>query len=476
MYLGHLKDFSEVHAEGRIRDVVLTIPSFYTQSERAALLKAADLADMKVLRLIDENTAAAVQFSVDRVYSNETRRVMFVNIGGSASEISIVEFTSYKKAGKEASLGHVVAKAWDESLSSGEIDNQMTEILVEAFNAKHSASLDGETKDIRDYLRPMQKLRKAAGKAVEVLSANAEIPVSIESLTSSVDFRHHISRGPFIKALSPLLARVDALIADALAEGNFTNADIDDVEVLGGGVRVPAIQERLRKVLAVEKGTKRTLGVRLNGDEAMALGSAFVAANISTAFKVRHVGMVDTTPFAIGARMTEAPREKETESESESADGAVDEGEKKQEEDDDESAEGGEGESKKTWHKRASLYRKYASLGKAKRVSFQHDQDLVATLYYEASARLPEGTNQVIGRYNISGVRDLMDGELSHLGAPKITLHFKLTDNGMARLPRAEAQWEETYFPSPSPVATPTPAADSEPDSEAESTNGDETD
>lgn len=316
-YLGHLKDFSETHADGRIRDVVMTIPSFYTQSERKALLRAADLADLKVLALADENTAAAVQFSIDRVFKNETRTVLFVNVGAGATEAQVVEFSSYKKLGKDASLGRVTAKAWDEALSSAELDNAMAELLADAFNEKHGKSLEGESKDIRDYLRPMQKIRKKAGKVVEILSANEEIPVTIESLTPSVDFRHHVSRGPFIARVQPILDRIDALMASVLAEGNYTVDDIDDVEVLGGGVRVPAVQERLRSVLATKEGGKRTLGVRLNGDEAMALGSAFMAANISTAFKVRHVGMVDGTPFGIGARVLEMPREQAVEDDGE---------------------------------------------------------------------------------------------------------------------------------------------------------------
>ena len=183
-------------------------------------------------------------------------------------------------------------------------------------------------------VRPMAKLRKGANKVKEVLSANEEFVLFIESLTPSIDFRQVIKRTTLEELAADLLNRVTDPIDAALAAAKLTVEDIDEVEIIGGGVRIPSVQQRLRDALGecvpgmrvcraqhppppspgaspvplrLVSLPRLPLGVHLNGDESMALGASFLAANRSKAFNVRKVGMVDKFPFAIGVRLAELP-------------------------------------------------------------------------------------------------------------------------------------------------------------------------
>jgi len=440
MTMIHGRENAEAFAEEKgIKDVVLTVPSFYTQSERQGYLDAAEIAGLKVLSLIEENTAAALQYGLDRIFKEEkTHKMLVYNMGAASTQVSIFEFGHYaaKKAGKNVTFGQFTAigKGWDETLGGEEWESRLVEFMADEFNKQR-----GEGKqDIREVARAMARFRQTALKVKQVLSANQKFPITIQSLHEDKDFKSMITREQFVSMSEDLFARVLSPVKDALEMANITVGDIDQVEIIGGGVRIPKIQTLLKDFFKVKE-----LGVHLNGDEAIVLGSAFRAANISKAFRVgrveRSVGMVDMIPFPLGVRLKNAPVK--AEEDGVKVDAAANEIE----------AVAGDDskEERKVWSKRVQLFKIKSHVAKRRLIKFQHDKDILCTLQYDkhSKSKFPEGVNRQLGGYHITGIEKFANGELKHLGKPKVQLSFYLDHNGILKLQKAEATLEEIIVP-----------------------------
>jgi len=437
MTMIHGRENAEAFAEEKgIKDVVLTVPSFYTQSERQAYLDAAEIAGLKVLSLIEENTAAALQYGLDRIFKEEgkTHKMLVYNMGAASTQVSIFEFTHYaaKKGGKNVTFGQFTAigKGWDETLGGEEWESRLVEFMADEFNKQRG---EGK-KDIREIPRPMARFRQTALKVKQVLSANQKFPITVQSLYEDKDFKSMITRDAFVKMSDDLFERVLLPVKDALEMANITAEDIDQVEIIGGGVRIPKIQSLLKDFFKVKE-----LGVHLNGDEAIVLGSAFRAANISKAFRVgrveRSVGMVDMMPFPLGVRLKNAPTKTAVEDDAAAKDTKVGSSEEDTEE--------------KVWSKRVQLFKMKSHVGKRRLIKFQHDKDILCTLQYDKHSKIkfPEGVNRQLGGYHITGIEKFANGKLKHLGKPKVQLSFYLDHNGILKLQKAEATLEELVMP-----------------------------
>jgi hypoxia up-regulated 1 len=361
MVLIHAKDITKAYGEekgsslGNIKDVVLTVPCFATQHERMALLDAAALADLNVLALIDETTAAALQYGMDKI--EETPKIIvFYNLGAFSLQVSVVKFLSYQfkesKYAKNKTVGgfEVLGKAWDSTFGGQAVDQVIVDHLATEFNKLLS---DGD--DVRTNARAMAKLRLQANKVKHVLSANSEIPIYIDALHKDLALSSHMSRVQLEQLCHDMMARAVTPITTALAMANVTADQIDGIELIGGGMRVPKVQEEITKLLKVE------LGLHINSDESMALGAAFHGANISTAFKVRHVGMADINPFPVAISLNNIV----------------------------------ETETEEKWSKQATMFKANGKVGVKKTIAFTHDQDVHCAIDYEDSEILPEGTPYV---------------------------------------------------------------------------------
>jgi hypoxia up-regulated 1 len=276
MVLSHAYDITEMFGYS-VRDAVLAVPQFWTAHERRAMSDAVELSGLSAISALDENTAAALQYGIDRAH-DEPHNVLFYNIGAGATQATIVTYGPKLEKGKNVGEFTVRGKAWDTGLGGHWFDLVLTDLLAVEFNKQWKKG------DVREYPKAMAKLRVHSSKVKQVLSANAEIPVTIQSLHDDVDFTALVTRPQFETAAKSLLGRVTAPVTAALAAANLTVADLHGVEVIGGGVRIPKVQELLREHLQ-----PLDLGVHLNGDEAVALGAAFSGANASRAFHVRQV-------------------------------------------------------------------------------------------------------------------------------------------------------------------------------------------
>ena len=180
MVLTHAKDITAAYGvTSPLKDCVLTVPAFFTQHERRALLDAALLADLNVLALINENTAAALHYGIDRI--DETpQNYLFYNMGAGSLQVSVVRYLSYphkaSKYAKEKTVGgfEVLGAAWDATLGGASFDARLVDFMAEEFNAVWNEKRGTTDKDVRTVPRAMAKLMIQANKVKHVLSANSD--------------------------------------------------------------------------------------------------------------------------------------------------------------------------------------------------------------------------------------------------------------------------------------------------------------
>jgi hypoxia up-regulated 1 len=287
---------------------------------------------------------------------------IFYNLGASALQVSVVRYYSYQhrdgKYGKAKTVGalEVLSKAWDSTLGGNALDHLIVEHLAEEFNRQWKGGR------VQDDARAMTKLRLQANRIKHVLSANTEIPIHMDALHDDHSLNTHMTRAKLEELAHSLVERSVRPIAAALKSANVTLDQIAAIELIGGGMRVPKIQSEISEHLNME------LGLHLNSDESMALGAAFYGANISTAFKVRHVGLIDVNPFTINVSLNNLISSKT---------------QKKKKDEDEEEA----------WSKQATMFKSFAKLGIKKTIAFTHDEDVHCAIDYEENEFLPEGTS-----------------------------------------------------------------------------------
>jgi len=233
--------------------------------------------------------------------------------------------------------------------------------------------------------------------------------VKVEQLHDGVDLVTKITRSEFESECAELFAKVTAPIDDALRMANLSLKQVNSVELLGGGVRIPKIKKMLDDYF---RESKVEVGQHLNGDEAMALGASFRAANLSTAFRVRRVGQSDINYYGVSVVL-------QTLSDDPSTGEAV-------------------------WERKTEVFPpKYLLSSKLKTVTFPHDKDIVCHVQYSEVDKLPEGTDPLIAVFNITGIAKFSSKALlTNSSIPKVHLSFVLDTDGVVALVKAEATSE----------------------------------
>ncbi|KAF5664064.1 heat shock protein [Fusarium circinatum] len=290
MYLSKIKQTAGAELKLPVQDVCLSVPPWFTDVQRRALIDAAEIAGLRVLRLINDGTAAALGWGITKLDlpapEEAPRRVCFVDVGHSSYTVSIVEF----KKGELA----VKATAWDKDFGGRDFDRALVDHLAKEFKGKYKV-------DIMTHGRALARTIAAAEKTKKILSANQQAPVNIESLMNDIDASSMITRQEFEAMIEPLLARTHLPLEEALAQAKLTKDDIDVIEVVGGGSRVPALKERIQEFFG------KPLSFTLNADEALARGSAFSCAILSPVFRVRDFSVQDIISYPIEFAWEKAP-------------------------------------------------------------------------------------------------------------------------------------------------------------------------
>jgi heat shock protein 4 len=294
MYLNKLKDITANEIKGPVSDCVITVPGWFTEVQRRAILTAAEMVGLNCLRLVNDLTAAALGYGITKLDLPEEkpRNVAFVDIGHSSYSCQIVSFIKGQLT--------VRGNAFDEHFGGREFDAVIVDKLAEQFKEKFKI-------DVYSNKKALLRLRVAAERCKKVLSANPQAPVNIESIMDDRDVSAMVSRDEFEQWASHLFIRTEDVLKKALENAGMSIEEIDFVEMVGGTTRIPAIKTTVSKFFGKEISTT------LNQDEAMARGAALQCAMLSPVFKVRDFRVNDICTYPIKLTWDATPEEEETE-------------------------------------------------------------------------------------------------------------------------------------------------------------------
>ena len=431
--LSYGKGLAERQADGngRVKDAVITVPSHYNQERRRMLLDAADLAGLNVIQLVHENTAASVMYGIDRLDTEEPLNVLIYNMGGRDTEVSVVRYSAITDA-KNKTNEHVevLGEGNDPTLGGKAFDDILVTILADRFNGLKERQ--GKA-DVRENGRAMKRLYKEARNIKDILSANKVVNVKVPELLDYVTLAFELTRDDYEAACSGLFDRVKGPIMDALDQAGLSPEDINQVEILGGGIRVPRVQAILKEIML-----EKELNVHLNGDEATSFGAAFIASNSSAAFKVRKVYLTTHPRYDIRVKISpldpevaEAKRQAASES----------------------SADSGEDEDAIVYDKETVLYKQSDYLGQKKTIHLFYD----VNMRIEATALHPDGSEEELAVFELQDIDKIMEKEVMQKETttkPKVSLSFELSRSNLFQLNAAKVNADETVLEEVVPEET----------------------
>ena len=290
MFLSKVKATASAELKLPVSDIVISVPAWFTDVQRRALMDAAEIAGLKLLRLINDTTATALGYGIPRTdlptAEEKPKRVAFVDIGHSDYTCSIVEF----KKGELA----VKSTTYDRHFGGRDFDKALIQHFAREWKEKYKI-------DINTNAKALVRTAAACEKMKKILSANAQAPISIESLMNDVDVSGMMKREDLEQLVQPLLDRATVPLEQALAEAKMKVEDIDSVEMVGGCTRVPSLKDRISKFFG------KPLSFTLNQDEAVARGCAFSCAILSPVFRVRDFSVHDIVNYPIEFSWEQSP-------------------------------------------------------------------------------------------------------------------------------------------------------------------------
>ncbi|KAH8420002.1 hypothetical protein KR009_004785 [Drosophila setifemur] len=296
------KEFAQESTLQPVAECVLTVPGYFGQAEREALLAAAQLANLKVLQLINDYAAVALNYGVfHRGEINETAQYfLFYDMGAYKTSAAVVSYQLVKdKQTKEVNpVVQVLGVGFDRTLGGLEIQLRLRDYLAAEFNALKKTKTDVTTSP-----RALAKLFKEAGRLKNVLSANNDFYAQIENLIEDIDFKLPVSREKLEEICADLWPRATKPLEQALASSHLSLDVINQVILFGGGTRVPRIQETIKALIKQEPGKN------LNADESATMGAVYKAADLSAGFKVKKFVVKDAVLYPLQVSFERDPGE-----------------------------------------------------------------------------------------------------------------------------------------------------------------------
>ena len=280
MILTKLKQDAEAYLGEKVTQAVITVPAYFTDSQRQATKDAGRIAGLEVLRIINEPTAASLAYGLDKG-QDSNHKIFIFDLGGGTFDISILEIGD--------GVFEVVATAGDNRLGGDDFDQKIMDYLVDEFKKENGIDLS------KDRMA-MQRLKEAAEKAKIELSSLQKTSISLPFITSGaagpLHMDYELTRSKFDALTQPLVDKTIKLTKQAMADAGFTNSDIDKVILVGGSTRIPAVVEAIKNLSGKEpfKG--------INPDECVAIGAAIQGGVL--AGEVKDVLLLDVTPLSLG--------------------------------------------------------------------------------------------------------------------------------------------------------------------------------
>jgi len=282
MVLTKMKETAEAYLGHDVKDAVVTVPAYFNDSQRQATKDAGVISGLNVLRIINEPTAAAIAYGLDKKKGAAECNVLIFDLGGGTFDVSILTI--------EEGIFEVKSTAGDTHLGGEDFDNRMVDHFVQEFKRKHK-------KDIKGNKRALRRLRTACERAKRTLSASAQANIEIDSLFEGIDFYTSITRARFEELCSDLFKGTLEPVEKAMRDAKMDKSSINDLVLVGGSTRIPKIQKLLQDFF-----NGKELNKSINPDEAVAYGAAVQAAILTgdTSEAVSDLLLLDVAPLSLG--------------------------------------------------------------------------------------------------------------------------------------------------------------------------------
>lgn len=282
MVLTKMKETAEAYLGSSVKDAVVTVPAYFNDSQRQATKDAGAIAGLNVLRIINEPTAAALAYGLDKNLKGE-KNILIFDLGGGTFDVSILTID-------EGSMFEVRSTAGDTHLGGEDFDNRLVNYFVEEFKRKHK-------RDLKSNIRAIRRLRTACERAKRTLSSSSEASIEIDALFEGIDFYSKITRARFEEMCMDLFRSTLEPVEKAIQDSKLSKTQIHDIVLVGGSTRIPRIQKLLKDFF-----NGKDLAMSINPDEAVAYGAAIQAAILTgdTSDIIRDVLLVDVAPLSLG--------------------------------------------------------------------------------------------------------------------------------------------------------------------------------
>jgi len=283
MVLTKMRETAEAYLGHEVKDAVVTVPAYFNDSQRQATKDAGVISGLNVLRIINEPTAAAIAYGLDKKKcEGKESNVLIFDLGGGTFDVSILTI--------EDGIFEVKSTAGDTHLGGEDFDNRMVDHFINEFKRKHK-------KDIKSNKRAVRRLRTACERAKRTLSASAQANIEIDSLFEGIDFYTSITRARFEELCSDLFKGTLEPVEKAMRDAKLDKSSIHDLVLVGGSTRIPKIQKLLQDFF-----NGKELCKAINPDEAVAYGAAVQAAILTgdTSEAVSDLLLLDVAPLSLG--------------------------------------------------------------------------------------------------------------------------------------------------------------------------------
>jgi L1 cell adhesion molecule like protein len=281
MVLTKMKETAEAYLGKTVTNAVVTVPAYFNDSQRQATKDAGTISGLNVLRIINEPTAAAIAYGLDKKVGGE-RNVLIFDLGGGTFDVSILTI--------EDGIFEVKSTAGDTHLGGEDFDNRMVNHFVQEFKRKHK-------KDLTSNKRALRRLRTACERAKRTLSSSTQASIEIDSLFEGIDFYSSITRARFEELCADMFRSTLDPVEKSLRDAKMDKAQIHDIVLVGGSTRIPKIQKLLQDFF-----NGKELNKSINPDEAVAYGAAVQAAILQgdKSEAVQDLLLLDVTPLSLG--------------------------------------------------------------------------------------------------------------------------------------------------------------------------------
>ncbi|KAH8887697.1 glucose-regulated protein [Thozetella sp. PMI_491] len=281
MVLGKMKEVAESYLGKKVTHAVVTVPAYFNDNQRQATKDAGQIAGLTVLRIVNEPTAAAIAYGLDK--TDGERQIIVYDLGGGTFDVSLLSI--------DQGVFEVLATAGDTHLGGEDFDQRVINHFAKTFNKKHSVDV---TKDAR----AMGKLKREAEKAKRTLSSQMSTRVEIETLFDGKDFSETLTRAKFEELNMDLFKKTLKPVEQVLKDAKVDKKEVDDIVLVGGSTRIPKVQAMIEEFFT-KKASKG-----INPDEAVAFGAAVQAGVLSGEEGTEEIVLMDVNPLTLGIETT----------------------------------------------------------------------------------------------------------------------------------------------------------------------------